>query len=95
MGPRLLLIILLLFIRKPKPAGAVSGVFLLGYGTFRFIIEFAREPDAHLGLLAMNMSMGQLLSLPMIVIGGALIWYAYKNNLVSSQANVKKNKGKK
>jgi len=91
----LLLIILLLFIRKPKPAGAVSGVFLLGYGTFRFIIEFAREPDAHLGLLAMNMSMGQLLSLPMIVIGGVLIWYAYKNNLVSSQANVKKNKGKK
>jgi len=89
-----LFIILFLFIRKTKPAGAVSGLFLLGYGTFRFIIEFAREPDAQLGLLTFNMSMGQILSLPMILIGTALMVYAYKNNTVPV---VKKNnaKGKK
>jgi len=93
----LLFIILILFIRKPKPAGSVAGLFLLGYGTFRFIIEFAREPDAQLGLLTMNMSMGQILSLPMIIIGSALMVYAYKKNPVPvAVANKnKKNKGKK
>ncbi len=90
----LLLIILLLFIRKPKPAGSVSGLFLLGYGTFRFIIEFAREPDAHLGLLTLGLSMGQILSLPMIIIGSALMVYAYKVNPVQAEKNQsKKNKG--
>jgi phosphatidylglycerol---prolipoprotein diacylglyceryl transferase len=56
---------------KPRPVGAVSGLFLIGYGTFRFLVEFTREPDSFLGLLALNMSMGQWLSLPMIVVG---IW---------------------
>ncbi|MBB1273845.1 MULTISPECIES: prolipoprotein diacylglyceryl transferase [Psychromonas] len=90
----LLLIILLLFIRKPKPAGSVAGLFLLGYGTFRFIIEFAREPDAHLGLLTLGLSMGQILSLPMIIIGSALMVYAYKVNPIQAEKNQsKKNKG--
>ena len=91
-----LFIILILFIRKPKPAGSVAGLFLLGYGTFRFIIEFAREPDAQLGLLTFNMSMGQLLSLPMIIIGSALMFYAYKKNPVQVVPNkAKNNKGNK
>lgn len=57
------------FSKKPRPAGQVSALFLLGYGVFRFVAEFARQPDDYLGLLALNMSMGQWLSLPMIVLG--------------------------
>ena len=56
---------------KPRPTGAVSALFLIGYGTSRFLVEFAREPDSFLGLLSLGMSMGQWLSLPMIVVG---IW---------------------
>jgi len=87
-----LFIILMLFIRKPKPAGSVTGLFLLGYGTFRFIIEFAREPDAQLGLLTFGMSMGQILSLPMIIVGGLLMVYAYKKNPVDHSQSVIKGK---
>jgi phosphatidylglycerol:prolipoprotein diacylglycerol transferase len=54
---------------KPRATGAVSAVFLMGYGVFRFIAEFAREPDDFLGLLSLGLSMGQWLSLPMIVLG--------------------------
>jgi phosphatidylglycerol:prolipoprotein diacylglycerol transferase len=57
---------------KPRARGAVSALFLMGYGVFRFIAEFAREPDDFLGLLALNLSMGQWLSLPMIAAGVAL-----------------------
>jgi phosphatidylglycerol:prolipoprotein diacylglycerol transferase len=49
--------------------GAVSGLFLIGYGSFRFLAEFAREPDDFLGLLSLGMSMGQWLSLPMVIAG--------------------------
>lgn len=60
---------------KPRPIGAVSALFLIGYGTFRFLVEFTREPDSFLGLLAMGMSMGQWLSLPMVLAGiGMLLW---------------------
>ena len=56
-------------------AAQVSALFLIGYGAFRFIGEFAREPDAFLGLLALGLSMGQWLSLPMIAAGaGLFIW---------------------
>jgi phosphatidylglycerol:prolipoprotein diacylglycerol transferase len=51
----------------------VSGAFLVGYGSFRFIAEYFREPDSFLGLLAMNLSMGQWLCVPMIA-AGVLIW---------------------
>ncbi|HMM72246.1 MAG TPA: prolipoprotein diacylglyceryl transferase [Rhodocyclaceae bacterium] len=54
---------------RPRPTGAVSAAFLIGYGAFRFIAEFGREPDSFLGLIAFGMSMGQWLSLPMIVAG--------------------------
>jgi len=73
-----LFIILLLFIRKPRPSGSVAGLFLLCYGLFRILVEFAREPDAHLGLLSFGLSMGQILSLPMVVAGAAFIAFAYR-----------------
>ena len=69
----LLFVILWLYSRKPRPVGAVSAVFLIGYGSFRFLAEFAREPDSFLGLLSFGMSMGQWLSLPMVVAGIALL----------------------
>jgi phosphatidylglycerol:prolipoprotein diacylglycerol transferase len=58
--------------------GAVSGLFLLGYGVLRFVAEFAREPDNFLGYLALGLTMGQWLSLPMIVAGLAMMVWAYK-----------------
>ena len=73
----LLFVILWLYARKIRPMMAVSAVFLIGYGVLRFIAEFAREPDDFLGLFA-GFSMGQLLSLPMIVAGAVLLWWAYK-----------------
>lgn len=76
----LLFIILMLFIRKPRPSGSVAGLFLLGYGVFRIVVEFARQPDAQLGFLSFGLTMGQILSLPMVVIGASLIAYAYRHN---------------
>jgi phosphatidylglycerol:prolipoprotein diacylglycerol transferase len=73
-----LFVVLWLFSRKPRPLGAVSGVFLLGYGTFRFLVEFTREPDSFLGFLAMGLTMGQWLSLPMIVGGVVMLVWAYR-----------------
>ncbi|MBS3996393.1 MAG: prolipoprotein diacylglyceryl transferase [Hydrogenophaga sp.] len=70
----LLFVLLWLYARKPRATGQVSAVFLMGYGVFRFIAEFFREPDDHLGLLSLGMSMGQWLCVPMIV-GGALMWW--------------------
>lgn len=69
----LLFVLLWLYARRPRATGQVSGAFLVGYGVFRFIAEYFREPDSFLGLLALNMSMGQWLCVPMIV-AGALIW---------------------
>jgi phosphatidylglycerol---prolipoprotein diacylglyceryl transferase len=59
--------------RRPQPLGRLSGVFLIGYGLARFIVEFFREPDAFLGLLWLDWSMGQWLSLPMVLFGLALV----------------------
>ncbi|MBC7803719.1 MAG: prolipoprotein diacylglyceryl transferase [Candidatus Parcubacteria bacterium] len=60
------------FSSRPRPRMQVSALFLLGYGSFRFICEFAREPDSFLGVLALGLSMGQWLSLPMILTGAGL-----------------------
>ncbi|MDO8694740.1 MAG: prolipoprotein diacylglyceryl transferase [Sheuella sp.] len=60
------------FANKPRPTGQVSAIFLMGYGFFRFIAEYAREPDDFLGLLTASLSMGQWLSLPMIAAGAVL-----------------------
>lgn len=73
-GEGLLLAILLwAYARKPRRLGQISGLFLIGYGALRFMAEFAREPDAFLGLLGLGLSMGQWLSLPMIALGVYLI----------------------
>jgi len=75
--------ILWLYSSKPRPAFAVSGLFLVLYGCFRTAVEFFREPDAHIGFVAFGwMTKGQLLSLPMIVAGIGLMIFAY---LVASQ----------
>ncbi|MTD37144.1 prolipoprotein diacylglyceryl transferase [Erwinia sp. CPCC 100877] len=74
-----LFIILNLFIRKPRPTGAVSGLFLIGYGAFRIIVEFFRQPDAQFtGAWVQYISMGQILSIPMIVAGIAMMVWAYR-----------------
>lgn len=75
-----LFVLVWLFSRQPRPTGAVGGLFLAGYGVFRFIVEFARQPDAHLGLNTLGLSQGQMLSIPMILLGLGLIVYAYKHN---------------
>lgn len=68
----LLFIVLYFFSNKSRPRMAVSGVFATGYGCARFIVEFFREPDAHLGLQALGLSRGQWLCVPLIIVG--LIW---------------------
>ena len=68
-----LFVLLWWFSAKPRPRGQVSALFLAGYGAFRFVAELAREPDAFLGYLALGLSMGQWLSVPMIL-GGALLF---------------------
>jgi len=73
----LLFAILWLYSARQRPAGAVSGAFLLGYGVFRFAAEYFREPDNFLGLLAFDLSMGQWLSLPMIAVGAGVLAWAY------------------
>lgn len=73
-GEGLLLFALLWwYARVPRPVGRVCGLFLLGYGAMRFLAEFGREPDAFLGLLPGGVTMGQVLSLPMVVAGLVLM----------------------
>lgn len=79
----LLFIILWLYSSKPRPMMAVSGLFLLGYGVFRFSVEFVRVPDAHIGYLAFGwVTMGQVLSFPMIILGFVSMVWAYRNRTV-------------
>jgi phosphatidylglycerol:prolipoprotein diacylglycerol transferase len=75
----LLFTILWLFSAKARPRMAVSGLFLICYGTFRIAIEFVRLPDLHIGYLAFDwLTMGQLLSIPMILFGLLLLFLAYR-----------------
>lgn len=67
-----LFVVLLVLARKRRADGFIFGMFMLGYGSFRFMIEFMREPDAQLGLLWGGATMGQLLSLPLIALG---VWF--------------------
>ena len=74
-----LFLLLWIFSRKPRPAMAVSGLFLIGYGVFRFSVEFVREPDTHIGFDLLGwMTRGQILCVPMILGGMALMYLAYK-----------------
>lgn len=85
----LLFVVLWFFARKPRPIGAVSGAFLMGYGTLRFIAEYFREPDAFLGLLGGGLSMGQWLCVPMIGMGLVMLVAAKRMNryLVQTQTS--------
>ncbi len=69
----LLFVLLWLYARRPRATGQVAAAFVFGYGVLRFVGEYFREPDSFLGLLALGMSMGQWLCVPMIV-GGAALW---------------------
>jgi len=73
-----LFLIVWIFAKKPRPAMAVTGVFIAFYGIFRFIVEFVRLPDDGIYFAFDWLTKGQLLSLPMIIIGLFLIWLAYK-----------------
>ena len=76
--------ILWVFSARAPPPLATGGLFLLGYGAFRFCVEFVREPDPHLGFVAFDwMTMGQVLSLPMLAFGAGLIFLAYRRQPVT------------
>ncbi|MDC0591171.1 prolipoprotein diacylglyceryl transferase [Gammaproteobacteria bacterium] len=79
-GEGILLFIYMLWIaKKPKPTMNISGHFLLGYGLIRFLTELFRTPDQHIGFTAFDvLTRGQMLCLPMIVIGIILIYYSYR-----------------
>jgi len=77
-----LFIVLWIYSAKPRVPGRVAGLFLLGYGVFRFLVEFVREPDGHLGSVLFEwVSMGQLLSLPMILVG---IWLLLRRGSIAN-----------
>lgn len=79
----LLFLILWFYSAGTRPKMAISGMFLLLYGVFRSAVEFVREPDAHIGYLLGNwFTMGQLLSVPMILSGVTLILLAYKHSKI-------------
>jgi phosphatidylglycerol---prolipoprotein diacylglyceryl transferase len=85
-----LFLLLQAFILKPRPTGAAGALFLIFYGVFRFAVEFVREPDIQLGYLALNwVTMGQLLSLPMIIGGLALLVWAYRTHGVAASKPVR------
>jgi phosphatidylglycerol:prolipoprotein diacylglycerol transferase len=84
----LLFPLLWLYSRRPRPAGCIGAAFLIGYGVLRFVGEFAREPDSFLGLLALRLSMGQWLSVPMIVAGIALFVY-FQRPLAATAARMR------
>ena len=70
----LLFVVLWVYSSRPRPVGSVAGIFLVGYGSFRCLVEFFREPDAHLGYIAWDwLTMGQILSLPLLLLGAWLI----------------------
>lgn len=74
----LLFVVLWWFSRVSRPQWAVSGAFLVGYGVLRFTAEFFREPDAHIGFDALGwLTRGQLLCVPMLLAGAAMLWWAY------------------
>ena len=74
-GVLLFAIATVLAARRSLAPGQLAGVFLIGYGVMRFLVEFTREPDSHLGLLALGLSMGQWLSLPMILAGVGIFMF--------------------
>jgi phosphatidylglycerol---prolipoprotein diacylglyceryl transferase len=80
----LLFIIMWIYTAKPRPTAAPTGLVLFVYGCFRFFVEFYRLPDAHLGYLALDwMTMGQILSMPMMIVGAGMFVWAHRKALNS------------
>jgi phosphatidylglycerol:prolipoprotein diacylglycerol transferase len=77
----LLLVVMLVLARRRRPDGEIFGWFLILYGVFRIAVEFARQPDAQIGFIAGIVTMGQLLSVPMIVLGVWLVFRARRSGL--------------
>jgi len=79
-----LFVVLWFFSQSPKNRGAVSGLGLMCYGVFRFTVEFFREPDAHLGFVAADwLTQGQILSMPMVVLGAGLLIWSFTQKTIS------------
>lgn len=77
-----LFVILWIYSSKPRSTMAATGMALFFYGCFRFFVEFFRMPDAQLGFIALDwVTMGQILSTPMIIIGAGLVYFANKKDL--------------
>ena len=82
-----LFVLLWWFSSRPRPVRAVSGLFLMAYGVFRWLVEFVRIPDGHIGYLAFDwLTMGQVLTLPMVVAGAVLVGLAYRKPLPEAPA---------
>lgn len=84
-GIVLFLLLFFMSTRRPKP-GVLLGTFLIGYGVIRFGIEFLRNPDPQLGFVIGNLSMGQLLSVPMVLVGAGLIAWVLRRKEGASSA---------
>lgn len=79
-----LFVVMWIYTQKPRPTMAATGLAVMLYGCFRFFVEFFRMPDAQLGYLALDwLTMGQILSTPMIIIGGLMLYFAYRNEAKS------------
>jgi phosphatidylglycerol---prolipoprotein diacylglyceryl transferase len=76
----LLFVLMWLYSRQPRARGQVAAAFVFGYGVFRFVAEYFRQPDDFLGILALGMSMGQWLCVPMVALGGGLWWWFGQKN---------------
>lgn len=83
----LLFAVLWLYARQPRRSGSISALFLLGYGSGRFVVEYAREPDRFLGPQALGMTMGQWLCVPMILAGVALWLWSQRQPVAWSPRN--------
>ncbi|MEY2342690.1 prolipoprotein diacylglyceryl transferase [Acidithiobacillus sp. IBUN Pt1247-S3] len=81
----LLFLILATYSRRARPIGAVGGLFVFCYGVFRFLVEFVRQPDIQLGFVLGPLTMGQILSIPMIILGPVIIWWAYRGGFAEQK----------
>lgn len=88
LGGVLIFIIIWWYSSKPRPTMAVSGLFLALFGSYRIFVEFFRQPDKHLGFIAFEwMTMGQILSVPMVAVGCFMLWKGYQNHTKSDSSN--------
>ena len=86
----ILFIVLWVYSATTRKAGTASALFLVCYGLFRFIVEFFRQPDAHIGLYKIGLTQGQLLCVPMIILGAALFWALAANKNIQINPFIKR-----